>query len=136
MRRPQVKAGAGGSPWSPIFSEQAGALISQMNLTEKLTFVAGVGVNWNKENLTYVGVTGSLPRLRLPAIHEEDGPQGVGDHLVQVTQWPSAGTVTQSWDRELMFQYGQAMGLEQFEKGSNVMLGPGVNLARVPWGGR
>lgn len=32
--------------------------------------------------------------------------------------------------------YLQAMGLEQRTKGTNVMLGPGVNLARVPWGGR
>ena len=28
------------------------------------------------------------------------------------------------------------MGKEQYAKGSTVMLGPGVNLARVPWNGR
>jgi beta-glucosidase len=32
--------------------------------------------------------------------------------------------------------YGAAMGREQWLKGTNVMLGPGVNLARVPWCGR
>ena len=41
-----------------------------------------------------------------------------------------------SWDVDLMMQYGAAMGLEQYKKGSSVMLGPGVNLARLPWGGR
>jgi hypothetical protein len=35
-----------------------------------------------------------------------------------------------------MNEYGAAMGREQWLKGTNVMLGPGVNLARVPWNGR
>jgi len=35
-----------------------------------------------------------------------------------------------------MNEYGAAMGREQWLKGTNVMLGPGVNLARVPWCGR
>ena len=35
-----------------------------------------------------------------------------------------------------MAAYGQGMGREQFLKGTNIMLGPGVNLARVPWNGR
>jgi beta-glucosidase len=42
----------------------------------------------------------------------------------------------QSWDPELMYAFGEGMGREQYLKGSNVMLGPGVNLARVPWNGR
>ena len=41
-----------------------------------------------------------------------------------------------SWDRNLINEWGAAMGKEQYLKGSNVMLGPGVNLARVPWCGR
>ena len=44
--------------------------------------------------------------------------------------------MVQTWDREAMFDYGAGMGKEQYAKGSTVMLGPGVNLARVPWNGR
>jgi beta-glucosidase len=41
-----------------------------------------------------------------------------------------------SWDRDAMFAWGAAMGAEQKTKGTNVMLGPGINLARTPWCGR
>lgn len=58
------------------------------------------------------------------------------DGVTQVTAWPSALTVTQTWDRDAIFAFGQAMAQEQRAKGTNVMLGPGVNLARTPWCGR
>jgi beta-glucosidase len=35
-----------------------------------------------------------------------------------------------------MEQWGAAMGKEHKGKGVNVVLGPDVNLARVPWSGR
>ncbi len=60
----------------------------------------------------------------------------MADGVTQVTAWPSALTVVQSWDRNAMFQFGQAMGQEQKIKGTNVMLGPGINLARTPMCGR
>ncbi len=63
-------------------------------------------------------------------------PQGVADGVSQVTCWPSALTVVMSWNTTAMQAYGAAMGAEQYIKGTNVMLGPAVNLARVPWGGR
>lgn len=75
-------------------------------------------------------------RLGIPPLHLEDGPQGVADGVPQVTAYPSALSVTASWDEELMALYGSAMGTEQRIKGSNIMLGPMVNLARVPQGGR
>jgi beta-glucosidase len=62
--------------------------------------------------------------------------QGVADGLINVTQWPSQLTVSQAWSLDLMEQWGAAMGLEQRLKGTNVMLGPDVNIARVPWSGR
>ena len=67
----------------------------------------------------------------IPAWHLHDGPQGVANGNKDVTCWPAALTAVQSWDPELMYQFGAAMGLEQYKKGSNVMLGPGVNLARL-----
>ncbi len=72
-----------------------------------------------------------IPRMGL-----HDGPQGVANGNKDVTCWPSALTVVQTWDRTAMYDYGAGMGAEQYAKGSTVMLGPGVNLARVPWNGR
>jgi len=85
---------------------------------------------------------GNVPAITLangiviPAQHMHDGPQGVANGNKLVTCWPSALTAVQTWDVELMARYGAGMGREQYLKGTNFMLGPGVNLARVPWNGR
>ncbi len=84
----------------------------------------------------YVGQVPANTRLGIPPFNLEDGPQGVADGATMVTAWPSALTVVMSWDVNDMYDYGRAMGQEQYGKGTNVMLGPGVNLARVPWCGR
>lgn len=45
----------------------------------------------------YVGYVPSNLRLNIPALHLEDGPQGVADGVVLTTCWPSALTVVASW---------------------------------------
>ena len=84
----------------------------------------------------YVGNVPAIPRLGLPAQNLEDGPQGVADHVTGVTGWPSTLTVTAAWNTSAMLTFGAALGAEQRGKGTNIMLGPGVCLARVPAGGR
>ena len=85
---------------------------------------------------------GDVPALTLadgtviPPQNFHDGPQGVANGNNDVTAWPSALTVVMSWSTDMMGKFGAGMGLEQYRKGSTVMLGPGVNLARVPWNGR
>ena len=119
------------SPWDPKYRAQAEATLALMTSDQKFTMVHGTGG----------GYVGDVPAITLsngvviPPINLEDGPQGVADGVSRVTAWPSALTVVQSWDTEAMYAYGYAMGQEQWRKGTNVMLGPGVNLARVPWCG-
>jgi hypothetical protein len=110
----------GGSPWPAAQVARARATL------------AGQGApcpHW------YVGNVPANARLGLPPINLEDGPQGVADGLANITGWPSQLTVAMAWDPGLMEQWGAAMGAEQKLKGTNVMLGPDVNLARVPWSG-
>lgn len=45
-------------------------------------------------------------------------------------------TVAASFDTELVKEYVTAIGEEFLDKGSNILLGPGMNLARVPTSGR
>ena len=45
-------------------------------------------------------------------------------------------TVGFSWDEKAAYTYGATMGDEFWRKGSNVQLGPGMNVARVPLNGR
>merc|ERR1719460_1739160 len=41
-----------------------------------------------------------------------------------------------SWDMEAMYEWGVGQGREFYEKGANVQLGPGMNVARIPRNGR
>ena len=108
---------------------RAAALIAQMSPTEKLVLLQGASGSG-------IGNTAPIPRLKVPSIGLEDGPNGVADWCTDVTTWPSSMTMAASFDTALMKKYGAALGSEQRGKGFQVMLGPGVNLARVPAGGR
>jgi beta-glucosidase len=124
-----------GSPWAPEYTNLASSLLSQMSTQEKLAMVHGYGNGeWWLGN--YAGLVLGNSRIGWPPLNLEDGPQGVADGVSHVTCWPSSLTVASTWNTTAMKAFGVAMGTEQFTKGSNIMLGPGVNLARVPWGGR
>jgi beta-glucosidase len=119
-----VLAAAQSSP-----TQRAKALLARMTLDQKITMLHG-------SNGPYVGQTAPIPELGIPALTMEDGPQGVADTVHGATAWPSAHTVAQSWDLALFRQFSGAMAKEQYVKGTGVMLGPMVNLARVAEGGR
>jgi beta-glucosidase len=80
-------------------------------------------------------------RLGIPSINMQDGPQGfrVTETTLPVgstTAWPSALSVAASWDEDLVYRWTSAMAEEFKGKGANVLLGPGVGIARVPNAGR
>ena len=120
--RPWMKAGD-----DP--SDRARMLLKQMTTEEKIAMVHG-------HPGSYVGNVDANTRLGIPQLTLEDGPQGVADQVKYVTAWPSALTVVASWDRKLLWQYGVAQAEEQYAKGTNILLGPMINIARVPVGGR
>lgn len=64
------------------------------------------------------------------------GAYGKGAYLGTSTQWPSGLTIGATWDPEMAGLWGRAMGAEFKAKGANCQLGPGLNVARVPQGGR
>ena len=108
-----------------------------MTLEQKAAFLNGAG-QWN---------THSYPGLGIPAITFADGPSGIrrqagnGDHLginpsFPATCYPSAATLANSWDEELLYEVGDALGEEAREKDVQVLLGPGLNIKRNPLCGR
>jgi hypothetical protein len=86
----------------------------------------------------YTGNVLGNPRLKIPPMHMNDGPQGFRESVYPgtSTQFPSGLAVAASWDVDVMDAWGSAMGEEFFAKGANVQLGPGLCLARVPNNGR
>ncbi len=111
--------------------KKAKALVAQMTLAEKIAYCHGVPAG--------KGYTGQIPantRLGIPALYLGDGPNGVGNGSVGVTQWPDSKTLAASWDPTLSQAYGAAYGKEHADKGHNVALAPCINILRLPYWGR
>ncbi|MDC7232704.1 MAG: glycoside hydrolase family 3 N-terminal domain-containing protein [Spirochaetales bacterium] len=105
--------------------EKVDSLLSQMTLEEKITMLGG------KENL---GIHG-LPRLNIPDVWASDASAGARCYG-RATAFPVPVALAATWSRDLQKQTGQAIGEECRAKGVSVLLGPGVNIYRVPTNGR
>ncbi|KAF2665030.1 hypothetical protein BT63DRAFT_434521 [Microthyrium microscopicum] len=121
----------GSGDWGDAY-EKAKAFVSQLTLVEKVNLTTGVG--WESE--ACVGNTGSIPRLGFQSLCMQDSPLGIrfSDYN---SAFPAGGTVAASWDRQVWYDRGYAMGAEHNGKGVDVQLGPVVGpLGRAPAGGR
>ncbi len=114
-------------------------LLGRMTLEEKASMLAGSG--WME----------SMPieRLGIPAIKMADGPMGVrawygssaitnaaNTPKVLSTAFPSGVAMAATWDTELVRREGRAIGQEVKALGRDMILGPTVNINRVPLWGR
>ena len=126
---------AAACPWLnqalPV-SRRVGLLLPRMSLDDKTALVAGAGAS---QQVIGTGSTKAIPRLCVPAMSLEDGPNGVGDGASGVTQLPAGVSLAATWDRSLATRYGAVIGSEERAKGTMVNLGPTVNIDRDPrWG--
>jgi beta-glucosidase len=115
-------------------------LLSRMTLEEKATMLSGSG--WME--------SAPIERLGIPAIKMADGPMGVrswagssaitnlpgGTLKVLSTSFPSGVAMAATWDTDLVQREGQAIGQEVKALGRDMILGPTVNINRVPLWGR
>lgn len=98
-------------------------LLSRMTLEEKLSLLGGTGF-----------ATKPIERLGIPELKMSDGPLGV--RWEKSTAFPAGTAMAASWDTSLIYKVGKSIGEELKGKGRNVILGPCVNIARLPMGGR
>ena len=112
-------------------------LLSKMTLEEKVSLLSGKDFWHLRGN----------ERLGLPELMITDGPHGLrkqnpdGDqkglsNSVPTTCFPTAVTTACSWDPDLLYRMGEAMGEECLAEKVSVILGPGVNMKRSPLCGR
>ena len=117
--------------WAESYSKAA-ELVKQMMLVEKVNITTGTG--WSMGMC--VGNTGPVERLDFPSLCLQDGPLGIR-FADNITAFPAGITVGATWNKDLMFQRGQAHAREARGKGVNVILGPSMGpLGRSPLGGR
>ncbi len=112
-------------------------IMQQLTLEEKACLLSG-HKSWH---------TNKVSRVGLPSIFLTDGPHGLrkkkdDDKTVGLGQtepstcFPAACTTGSSWNKELLYQMGIAMGEECRYYDVNLILGPAVNIKRNPLCGR
>lgn len=81
------------------------------------------------------GVSESLREKGIPPITTTDGPSGIR-LLSSCSLMPCGTALACTWDTELIESLFDEMGKEMVEKGSDVLLAPGMNIHRNPLCGR
>lgn len=131
----QAPAQSANCPWlnqSLSVRQRVSMLLPQMSLADKISMVTGQP---GTSPSGAIGATPAIPSLCIPAMSQEDGPNGVGDGLSGVTQLPAGVTLSSTWDPSLAYQYGSVLGAEEHGKGMMVDYGPTINIQRDPrWG--
>ena len=112
--------------------------LSRMTIHEKIQVIHA------QSKFTSAGV----PRLGIRQLNMDDGPHGVREELGwnswsnagwtndSVVAFPSLTCLASTWNRDLSARYGHALSEEFAFRGKDVLLGPGVNIARTPMNGR
>ncbi len=116
-------------------------LIAQMTLEEKASMCDGLDY-WHSQ---------PVERLGIKSVSLNDGPHGIrkkgdpGDTPKGETNllkgvpaicFPTASATACSWDTDLIYKMGEALGEECLKEKVSVLLGPGTNIKRSPLCGR
>ena len=113
-------------------------IIKSMTLEEKIDMLHG------KNMFSSAGV----PRLGIADVEYADGPFGIREEM-EPHSWNSANLTTDSatffptgsalaatWSTEWAYAYGRGMSREAKLRGKDMILGPAINIQRIPTGGR
>ena len=113
-------------------------IIAQMTLEEKVNMLHG------KNMFSSAGIE----RLGIPDIEYADGPFGIREEMEphswnplglandSSTFFPTGSALAATWSEEMAYEYGKGMAKEARLRGKDMILGPAINIQRIPTGGR
>ncbi len=113
-------------------------IIKGMSLEEKVNMLHG------KNMFSSAGIE----RLGIADLEYADGPFGIREEMEphswrglgwetdKATFFPTGSALAATWSREVAYAYGKAMAAEARLRGKDMILGPAMNIQRVPTGGR
>lgn len=124
-------------------------VVAAMSIEEKVLTILGCGMVGAEDDraslLTRPAIlagqasaTHPNERLGIPSIALCDGPAGLhidmtregDDRVYYCTGFPVATCLASSWNLDLMYEVGRAMGNEALEYGADIMLAPAMNIQR------
>ena len=113
-------------------------IISGMTLDEKV----------NMLHAKHMFVSAGVDRLGIAEIKYADGPFGIREEMQpdgwmplgwvndKATFFPTGSALAATWSPELAYAYGVAIAREARLRGKDMLLGPAINIQRIPTGGR
>lgn len=128
------------APVSALMGQESriDAIMDGMTLEQKVAMLHG------KHMFSSEGV----PSEGIADIQYADGPFGIREEMEphswnsvhlqtdSATFFPTGSALAATWSEELSHEYGRAMGIEARLRGKDMILGPAINIQRVPTGGR
>lgn len=110
------------------------SLLRQLTLEEKIRLCHG---NVTKDQIELFHA-GGVPRLGIGQIKMLDGRQGIRpmDKKTLTTSLPCTLSLSCTWDRDAAIAFGRLLAEELLALDQHILLGPCMNLARSPLGGR
>lgn len=107
----------------------AAQTVSQMTLLEKLDYIGGTA-DWDVK---------PLPRFGIPQIRGTDGGLGLrytNQGNEQGVGYPSGPNLAATFNPYRALDFGLALGYDAASGGYHYITGPGMNMYRMPYGGR
>lgn len=105
--------------------QQVEQWLNQMTMAEKIDLIGGTNGFFIK----------GVPRLGIPQVQMSDGPLGIRAHG-KSTAFPATMALAASWNKNLAFRVGNAIGQECREKNIGFILAPAINIYRAAMDGR
>jgi beta-glucosidase len=153
-----LKRPLAGLLFSLLFASNAiifgkGYLDNQLSSNELFTIdsIASVLTLQEKVDLLHANSlfsSSGVKRLGIPDLTYADGPSGVREELQQdswyplnlatdsATFFPTGTALAATWNQDMAYQYGIAIGEESRSRGKDILLAPGINIIRTPLCGR
>ncbi|MGH9591259.1 MAG: beta-glucosidase family protein [Terracidiphilus sp.] len=113
------------APDSPAIEAEAHAMLAKLSLQQKIELVGG------EDNM----FTHPMPAIDLPRFKMSDASVGVRT-WGPTTAYAGGVALAATWDPAFAHKLGESLGKDARARGVNFLLGPGVNIARAPVGGR
>ncbi len=104
---------------------QADAILEKIPTEQRITLLAGIREFYTRD----------YPQAGLPEYSMSDGPIGLRGHG-KATAYPSDILLAATWDPDIAQREGAALGKDSRARGVNILLGPAVNIYRLPQNGR